>query len=258
MKGDIFMIYCTGDTHGDWTKFSTKIFPEQKEMSRDDFVIICGDFGLWNNNNEENYWLKWLNDKPFTTLFVDGNHENYTRLNSEFETVDFHGGKAHKIRDNIYHLMRGYVFDICDKKIFAFGGAKSHDINDGILDPADFKTKREFNKEYKCWSKANKMFRVNNISWWKEEMPTEEEMIFGLNTLAEHNYEVDFIITHCAPQQVVAMFSGGCYKSDELTEYFDIVNEKVKFKKWFFGHYHDNKQIMCDFVMLYEQIIRIA
>ena len=110
------MIYCTGDTHGDWTKFSTKIFPEQKEMSRDDFVIICGDFGLWNDNNEEKYWLKWLNDKPFTTLFVDGNHENYTRLNSEFETVDFHGGKAHKIRDNIYHLMRGYVFDICDKK----------------------------------------------------------------------------------------------------------------------------------------------
>ena len=144
------------------------------------------------------------------------------------------------------------------KKIFAFGGAKSHDINDGILDPADFKTKREFNKEYKCWSKANKMFRVNNISWWKEEMPTEEEMRFGLNTLAEHNYEVDFIITHCAPQQVVAMFSGGCYKSDELTEYFDIVNEKVKFKKWFFGHYHDNKQIMCDYIMLYEQIIRIA
>lgn len=257
-KGDTFMIYCTGDTHGDWSKFSTNIFPEQKEMSRDDFVIICGDFGLWKDNNEEKYWLNWLNDKPFTTLFVDGNHENYTRLNSEFETVDFHGGKAHKIRDNIYHLKRGYVFDICDKKIFAFGGAKSHDITDGILEPADFKTEREFNEEYKRWSKANKMFRVNNISWWKEEMPTEEEMIFGLNTLAEHNYEVDFIITHCAPQQVVAMFSDGCYKSDELTEYFDIVNERVKFKKWFFGHYHDNKQIMCDFVMLYEQIIRIA
>lgn len=252
------MIYCTGDTHGDWTKFSTDIFPEQKEMTREDFVIICGDFGLWDDTNEERYWLKWLNNKPFTTLFVDGNHENYTRLYNEFEVVDFHGGKAHKIRENIYHLMRGYVFDICDKKIFAFGGARSHDIDDGILDPAAFKTKREFKYEYKRWSKSNKIFRVNNVSWWKEEMPTKEEMDFGLKTLAENNFEVDFIVTHCCPQQVVAMFSGGCYKCDELTEYFDTVAEKTKFKKWFFGHYHDNKQIMCDYVMLYEQIIRIA
>ena len=55
MKGDIFMIYCTGDTHGDWTKLSTNIFLEQKDLSRDDFVIICGDFGLWNDNKEEKY-----------------------------------------------------------------------------------------------------------------------------------------------------------------------------------------------------------
>ena len=250
------MIYCTGDTHGNWNRFSTDIFPEQKEMTRDDFVIICGDFGLWADTKEEKYQLDWLNDKPFTTLFIDGNHENFTRLNNEFEVVGFHGGKAHKVRDNIYHLIRGYVFDICDKKIFTFGGAKSHDIDDGIIDPANFKTKKNFQEEYKRWVKAGKIFRVNNVSWWKEEMPTAEEMAFGLKTLAAHNFKVDFIITHCCPQQVVSMFSP--YKADELTEYFDAVAEKTKFKKWFFGHYHDNRQIMCDYVMIYEQIIRIA
>ena len=250
------MIYCTGDTHGNWNRFSTDIFPEQKEMTRDDFVIICGDFGLWADTKEEKYQLDWLNDKPFTTLFIDGNHENFSRLNNEFEVVGFHGGKAHKVRDNIYHLIRGYVFDICDKKIFTFGGAKSHDIDDGIIDPANFKTKKNFQEEYKRWVKAGKIFRVNNVSWWKEEMPTAEEMAFGLKTLAAHNFKVDFIITHCCPQQVVSMFSP--YKADELTEYFDAVAEKTKFKKWFFGHYHDNRQIMCDYVMIYEQIIRIA
>ena len=250
------MIYCTGDTHGNWNRFSTDIFPEQKKMTRDDFVIICGDFGLWADTKEEKYWLDWLNDKSFTTLFIDGNHENFTRLNNEFEVVGFHGGKAHKVRDNIYHLIRGYVFDICDKKIFTFGGAKSHDIDDGIIDPANFKTKKDFQEEYKRWVKAGKIFRVNNVSWWKEEMPTAEEMAFGLKTLAAHNFKVDFIITHCCPQQVVSMFSP--YKADELTEYFDAVAEKTKFKKWFFGHYHDNRQIMCDYVMLFEQIIRIA
>ena len=252
------MIYCTGDTHGDWTRFSDDIFPEQKEMSRDDFVIICGDFGLWHDTDEERHWLNWLNDKPFTTLFVDGNHENYTRLNNEFKVVNFYGGKAHKIRDNIYHLMRGYVFNICDKKIFTFGGARSHDIDDGILDPEDFETTDEFREEFKRWDKANKFFRVNNISWWKEEMPSAEEMEFGLKTLAENDFNVDFIITHCCPQQISAVFSGGSYKADELTEYFDIIMKKTKFKKWFFGHYHDNRQIMSEYVMLYEQIIRIA
>ena len=40
------MIYVTGDTHADFRRFSTREFPEQKELTKDDFVIICGDFGL--------------------------------------------------------------------------------------------------------------------------------------------------------------------------------------------------------------------
>ena len=38
------MIYVTGDCHADFTRFNTKIFPEQYEMTKDDYVIICGDF----------------------------------------------------------------------------------------------------------------------------------------------------------------------------------------------------------------------
>ena len=69
------MIYVTGDTHGDFRRFSTDIFPEQKEMTKEDFVIICGDFGgIWCQEDNrkamknENYWLDWLDQKPFTTL----------------------------------------------------------------------------------------------------------------------------------------------------------------------------------------------
>ena len=39
----------------------------------------------------------------------------------------------HKIRDSVIHLMRGEIYDIDDKKFFTFGGARSHDIRDGIL-----------------------------------------------------------------------------------------------------------------------------
>ena len=34
------------------------------------------------------------------------------------------------------------------------------------------------------------------------------------------------------------------YTTDCLTDYFEEIRNKVKFKMWFFGHYHDNKNIV--------------
>lgn len=251
------MVYLTGDCHGDFRRFSTSIFPEQKEMTRNDFVIILGDFGgIWCNSKEEKYWLDWLNDKPFTTLFVDGNHECFNLL-STFPVVDFCSGKAHKIRDNIYHLMRGYVFNLCGKKFFAFGGASSHDISDGILNPDDFRDKEEFKRRYKQWQKIGREFRVKGVSWWEEELPSEEEMKRGEQTLNENNYEVDYVITHCLPQDVASAI--GFTSADCLTQYFsNLLFDGLKFNKWYCGHYHLEKQIFGKFNILYEKIIRIV
>ena len=75
------MIYITGDCHQDFRRFKTSIFPEQKEMTKDDYVIICGDFaGVWNKDKEskeETALMDQLNSRYFTTLFIDGNHENF-------------------------------------------------------------------------------------------------------------------------------------------------------------------------------------
>ena len=68
-----------------------------------------------------------LSELPYTILFVDGNHENFDRLLSEFPIEDWNGGKVHKIRPNIIHLMRGHVFEIEGKRIFAMGGGYSVD-----------------------------------------------------------------------------------------------------------------------------------
>ena len=77
-------VWITGDIHGDPTRFSTESFYEQKEMTKDDYCIVLGDFGLiWDHRGEsknEKWWLDWLESKPFTTLFIDGNHENHDRL----------------------------------------------------------------------------------------------------------------------------------------------------------------------------------
>ena len=53
-----------GDCHQDFRRFNMESFPEQKEMSKEDYVIICGDFGgVWNRNEEskkEKSLMDWL------------------------------------------------------------------------------------------------------------------------------------------------------------------------------------------------------
>ena len=250
------MVYITGDCHADFSKFSTGNFPEQRKMTRDDTVIVCGDFGIWHDTEEERHWLNWLNEKRFTTVFVDGNHENFDRLyGGEFPVVDFHGGKAHKIRDNIFHLIRGHVFEFDGKKFFAFGGARSHDIQDGIIDRKDYDSDTSFRNAIRLYRLTGMMFRVNHLSWWEQEMPSKDEMDFGLRTLKENDNCVDFIISHCCPQEIASFM--GFYAADELTSYFDEVAHTVKFKRWYFGHYHDTRTIFYKFILLYDGIERV-
>ncbi|MBM6867099.1 hypothetical protein [Collinsella tanakaei] len=82
----------------------------------------------WSGSNEEKYWLDWLGDRPWTTLFVDGNHECFPHL-AELPVSDRWGGRVQVYPDHpsIIHLMRGEIYDIDGARIFAMGGAASHD-----------------------------------------------------------------------------------------------------------------------------------
>lgn len=251
------MIYVTGDCHADFLRFGKYEFPEQKGLSKDDTVIICGDFGgVWKDTPEEKYWLDWLNDRSFTTLFVDGNHENFDRLYSnEFERVEYKGGQVHKVRDTVLHLIRGYNFAIEGKVFFAFGGGKSHDISDGIIDRDMYQSDKEFRNAIRRANELRRMCRVNHESWWEQEMPSQEEYNQGLTTLYQSNNKVDYIISHCCPQEVASLL--GFIEGDELTKYFDWVRGSTQFTKWYFGHYHIDKEIDDRYVALYKQIRRI-
>ena len=244
------MIYITGDTHSDFSRFTEENFPIQSEMTKDDYVIICGDFGgVWTFEEEsrrEKEALDWLNNKNFTTLFVDGNHENYTRLYN-YPIEQWKGGKVHKIRDSVLHLMRGKIFDIDNKKIFVFGGAKSHDIQDGILNLDEEEKIYEYRKR-------GAYFRIRDFSWWDLELPTNQEMENGIENLEKINYEVDYIISHCCPTSIQALINS-TNKRDILTDYLQQISEKCTFKRWYFGHYHDYKQVNSQFTLLYENIV---
>lgn len=250
------MIYVTGDCHQNFRKFNTKIFPEQKEMTKEDYVIICGDFGgVWNKeveNKEEKHLLDWLEEKPFTTLFVDGNHENFDRLYS-YPVELWHGGKVHKIRPSVIHLMRGQIYEIDGKSFFTFGGASSHDIESGILDPED----PDFKEKKKWLDREWHSYRVNHITWWAQELPSEEEMQEGRANLAAHDNQVDFIVTHCCATSTQMLIDEQKLKPDIETDYLEEIKRTIQFKKWFFGHYHDNRNVSKKEILIYEQFVRI-
>lgn len=84
-------IFITGDTHMDHDIAKLKRFAQEggKDLTKNDYVIICGDFGLlWNfretgeympSNFADAHWTRrerelydFYDRLPWTTLFVDG------------------------------------------------------------------------------------------------------------------------------------------------------------------------------------------
>lgn len=221
-------------------------------MTKSDYVIICGDFGFWADTPDQRWRFDWLESKPFTTIFVDGNHENFDML-KKIKVENWNGGKIQRIRPSIIRLMRGQVFDIDGCKIFSFGGARSHDIQGGILDQKD----KDFHRKRKQLDKEMACYRVNHVSWWKEEMPSLDEMAEGLENLAEHDFKVDYIITHECSTYTKILLSNGFYPADELSDYLQTIKDQTQFSKWYFGHYHDDRSINDKEILYYEKINRI-
>ena len=234
------MFIITGDVHCpiDIVKLNNAMLPNTT-YTKDDYLIITGDAGfVWNGSNEEKYWQNWIKEKSFTTLFVDGNHENFDILNS-LPVEIWNGGKVHKVNDSLIHLMRGQVFTIHGKKFFTMGGAPSHDIQDGVLDPKA----KGFRQKKRELDKRNAFYRILHHDWWPEEMPSQEEYDEGIQNLAAHNNKVDYILTHEAPFSLVGRITRTIRTipiSNPLSLYLDRIQSTVKYQHWYFGHYHNN------------------
>ena len=257
------MIYITGDTHGHidiFPKLNTQSFPAQKEMTKDDILIIAGDFGVpWGNTKQDKHLITEYNSRNFTTCFVDGNHDNFDLLN-QFPTERWHGGNIHKVSDSIIHMMRGEIYKIEGLTFWTFGGARSHDIQAGIFEKEDplykEKTKR-LEHMYLLTRSLKYSYRTNHIDWWKEEMPSKEEMDYGWENLKKHNFKVDFIITHTPPTSILAQM--GIHEHDPLTDYLQKVKQMTDFKCWYFGHMHVDKPFYWERIIgLYQNVTRIA
>lgn len=128
-------IFVTGDVHGiaeyGASRFSSRAWPLGRTLTRDDVIIVAGDFGfIWSGSNTDKYWLDWFESKPWTTCFVDGNHENHHLLTG-LPKREWNGGLVHEVRPHVLHLMRGEVFDIAGSTVLAMAGARAM-TNSGV------------------------------------------------------------------------------------------------------------------------------
>lgn len=240
-------IYCCGDIHSniDIRKLSGANFKEQKDLTKKDTVIQLGDFGLvWGNrfSEEDKYWLNWLSKKNFTTVFLKGNHENHSRLNSnEFPTIKMFGGEVKKIWDSVFMLQSGHIYTIEGKTFFVMGGAMSID----------------------------KDRRVPFVSWWPDEMPSYQEFELGLENLKKVNNEVDYIVSHTIFEDAYkALFpsrgfgidsweNNPKYK-DPTHKMFTSYKEIVRYKKWFGAHFHMDVELpQFKVQILYNKIVKV-
>lgn len=223
-------IYITGDLHGDYDmkKLTTKYFPDGRNLTKKDYVIICGDFGgVWDCAGQDRYVQNWLTDKPWTTLFIDGNHENFDAL-AQYKVEEWNGGKVQFITPSIIHLMRGQVYNIDGLSIFTMGGATSID----------------------------RYHRTERLDWWPQEMPSNSEYDEALRNLDRCGNKVDLIVTHCAPDQLHDLLGNRYYEHNKLTNFLEIVRQTVKFEQWYFGHYHKD-QDFGKYCVIYQNVDRI-
>lgn len=220
------MVYITGDTHADKERFEQKPI---KKLKKKDTLIVLGDFGfLWNGSRAEEKALKWLQKRKYQLLFIDGCHENFDLL-KEYPVVDYQGGRARHLGGNLYYILRGSVLSIEDKKLLCFGGAETVDKED----------------------------RIEGTNWWRSEMPTSDELELCVENLHKENNQVDYILTHDAPQRILEFTQLMQGQPNWLHNFFDGVMKNAEYKRWYFARYHKDMTVSPKVQAVFRQMIAL-
>lgn len=171
-------------------------------------VVQVGDFGcLWLPGVDE-YFQSRSSKIPWYTC--GGNHENY----DNWHKAPSYGTNMSKLLPNVYWVHRGMCQIIEGKNHLFLGGAHSID----------------------------KHLRVEGKTWWKQEMPTYQELVTFSGAL--DSQKPDVVVTHDGPQDIVAQmgFDWGSNLSRDLQSILD--NSDHSPANWYFGHYHAFEQVV--------------
>jgi len=192
----------------------------QDKFDKISYHIILGDGGfMWLGNQKTDiYNYETLAHRPFPILCVIGNHEPILGMKDLNETDIGIGETVYKINDEPFtaYLKRGKVYTIDGIKFLVLGGALSID----------------------------KHLRTPDKTWWKNEYWDEQEKK-NIFILLEKDNTFDYVISHTGPEKINNYLfknfpSYGGKSADEVAIMNDEINEKIHFKEWWCGHWHDD------------------
>ncbi len=216
------MIYITGDTHGDFSRFEP--FCDRFHPSKDDVMIILGDagfnyYGGWRDQHAK----KVMSEMPITLFSIHGNHEMRPGTIPTYHLQEWHGGMVY-VEDEYPSLLfavDGEVYDLDGQQTIVMGGAYSVD------------------KYYRL---------AHGWNWWADEQPTPEMKKGIESVLDDRNWKVDAVLTHTVPlkYEPVEVFLPQIDQRmvDKSTEiWLDSIEDRLTYQHWYAGHYHTEKDV---------------
>lgn len=198
-------IMFVGDVHGEFEALKFIINEKNKE-NKIDAVIVCGDYGIWNDFKIDNVPKCYDLNLDIPVYFVDGNHDNHSELDK------YEKGKIHNVIGNLFYCSFGSTLTIANYTYLFCGGALSID----------------------------KHLRKEGVSWWPTECINEDDM----NYLP--NCRVDAVVSHTAPFEICRKicenefwsYNSKKLHNDPSSKFLDKILEQYNPYNWYFGHWH--------------------
>ncbi len=231
------MIYITGDKHGDM-EFVREFCESHPGISRNDVLIILGDAGInYDLNHQERKVKKMLSKLPVTLLCVHGNHEERPRNIQSYKEVPYFDGIVYQERKhpNILFCKDGENYRIGSRHFFVLGGAYSTD---------------KYLRLEKGWK------------WFASEQPSPDDRINAGNSIGQYEHHFDIVLSHTCPRKYLGEKLKHVYRDKHVIDYstedwLDEIEDQIMFDHWYFGHFHQDRDINDKATVVYDKVIEI-
>ena len=259
-------IYCTGDTHSKVIeRFSFKHNPELRQLTKNDTMVITGDWGaIWDAmpSKQDKYILDWMNSQKYHFLIVLGNHENYDVIDTMPKSTWKNGEVLQRVDagqtyDNIHIVRKTSIFDIDGQHILCISGADSHDI-DNLLDPCD----EQYDSQKRYCNKHDIFYRTIGETGWAEESVDIQEAVKVIEP--RENGFFDIIFTHDMPAIGSSIFTvcGHRLAATEGEQYLDVLRKTLNYDSWIHGHMHEDRayprELAKNIACIYQGIYKLV